>query len=102
MGMATLFRTGYWHYYAQLPPHMQKVYMRIYQGLYAKNADFTFQAEAHNGVYPPPEVVSNIVDYVLRDNPALYYVNLTNVKVYASYESMGKIRISHKKSVRQN
>lgn len=91
--MADTFRTGYWHYYAQLQPHMQKVYMSIYRGLYNKNSDFTFQAEAHNGVYPPPEMVSNIVDYVLRDNPALYYVNLTNVKVYASQQT-GTIRVA--------
>lgn len=91
--MADTFRTGYWHYYAQLQPHMQKVYMSIYRGLYNKNSDFTFQAEAHNGIYPPPETVSMIVDYVLRDNPALYYVNLTNVKIYAT-KTTGTIRIA--------
>jgi len=93
--MADTFAVGYWHYYGKLLPHMQKIYMQIYSGLLARKADFSFVIEKHNGAYPTTQLIVDIVDYVMRDNPAIYYVNLTNVQVYYSPESKGQVRITY-------
>lgn len=93
--MADLFLTGYRYYYSQLPPHMQAIYMNIFNGLSARRTDFSFRAEKHNGIYPPPNLIHEVLDHVLLDNPAMYYVYRTNVRIHYSYASLGLVRITY-------
>lgn len=93
--MADLFATGYRYYYSQLPPHMKAIYMNIYNGLAAQRTAFSFAAEKHNGIYPPVNVIIAILNHVLLDNPALYYVGTPNVQVYYTFAAMGVVRITY-------
>jgi hypothetical protein len=93
--MADLFVTGRWFHYTLLPEHEKKIYMHIYTGLKDRNTDFTFPLEKVNGVYPPEDRIMDILGHVLWDNPAMYYVDGTNIRAYYQTNPAGKVRITY-------
>ena len=77
--MGELFTTGQWFHYARFPKHEQEIYMAFYNGFRSRQTKFIIPLKKHNGVFPPMSRVLDIYYYVIGDNPALYYVDPTNV-----------------------
>ena len=92
--MADFFTSGYRYYYEQLPSYMRPIYVNIYNGLKNQRTDFSFYAQKHNGVNPPREIIKKILDHVINDNPALYYICGSNVHAFYSFAS-GEVRITY-------
>lgn len=90
------FITGYRYYYYRLPEQLKHIYTSIQNGLEARRMDFTFAIEKHNGEYPSPELIYQIYDKVLMDNPLIYHVNRADVNIYYSYEGAGRGRIVYR------
>lgn len=77
--MAELFTTGEWYHYARYPKQEQEIYMDFYNGFQSRRPKFIIPLKKHGGVYPPMSRVLDIYYHVIGDNPALYYVDPTNV-----------------------
>lgn len=93
--MNELFITGRWYHYARLPEHEKKMYMQILDGLKARKTDFSFPTEKHGGVYPPRDRVLDLILQVLWDNPALYYVDATNIRLHVQTFPTGRARVEY-------
>ncbi len=77
--MADLFITGEWFHYARFPKHEQELYMEFYKGFRDRSPKFIIPLKKHNGAFPSMSRVLDIYYHVIGDNPAIYYIDPTNV-----------------------